>query len=71
MQLFVQWHKARLSLEKEWMAKFKSYKPNVLMTVNATSSKTRLEALRKLEVLKQLQGHCKGYKSYLPLKLPF
>ena len=65
MQLFVEWHKVRLSLENKWMKTYKSYKPNVLNANNQTSSKTKQNALA------DLQSHCEDYKKYLPLRLPF
>lgn len=68
MKLFVEWHKVRFSLEKEWMAKHRDYKPNLLIAINETSSLSK----SKLAILKQLRGHCSGSgsKSYLPLRLP-
>jgi hypothetical protein len=68
MKLFMEWHRVRLSLEKEWMAKYNDYKPNILMAINGTSSLSN----GKKKIIQQLGGHCSGQgsKSYLPLRLP-
>ena len=60
-ELFREWHKVRLLLEMDWMAKFPGYVPE-LRHHNASES-------REQELLGKYQGHCHGTK-YLPLRFP-
>jgi hypothetical protein len=62
MDLFREWHKTRLSLEEEWMAKFEGYIPN-LRSVNVSES-------RQAFLLSYKQGHCLPHGEYLTMTFP-
>jgi hypothetical protein len=67
MELFREWHKVRLSLEKEWKAVYPDYEPVYSRKLKDLDKKRAADPF--LYYLNFFQGHCRK-TSYIPNKFP-